>query len=68
MENAKTLSKDAFVELLRLLLLTVEHDDSFEGRLEYRMGEERNTFDVNAFIRNGFQDGQGGAFVIQADN
>ena len=53
------------VELLQRTIEAIESDDSYEGRVAYQEmlpGE----FEVDAFVRVGTSEGQGGCMLIQS--
>jgi hypothetical protein len=60
----KTISKDEFLHLLARLKQAIDTDDSMEGNLSYEWAKERHFFDVQAFIRVGNSEGQGGAIIV----
>lgn len=65
--TAKKIDKTTLLCLLDRIRDAVEHDDSFEGRLYYTTLDERcgrAEFMVDAFIRVGNSEGQGGSIVV----
>lgn len=59
------MTKDDFVKLLEATLAAVKEDDSFEGRIAYEMGEQPHTYVVQAVVRVGNSQGQGGVMMVQ---
>lgn len=69
MSGAK-MTKGSLVDFLKLTLEEIERDASFEGRLTYTCMDDQckpGEFLVDAFIRNGNDEGQGGCWVIKDD-
>jgi len=55
--------KADFVAFLKAALRAVEEDDTMEGRIQYEFGDIPGEFNVNAFVRVGNSQGQGGAIL-----
>jgi hypothetical protein len=60
------LTKAELLSVLADLVKLVEADDSMEGRLRYEWSSTPGEYEVDAFLRVGNSQGQGGAIVIQA--
>lgn len=58
------MTKEDFLSLLRTLQSAVEEDDSYEGHLEYSLGDKYPDMLVQACIRVGNQMGQGGVLLV----
>lgn len=64
------LTKEQLKNLLKNILITIDSDDSFEGRISYTCMDERvpcgkDEFEVDAFYRVGNSEGQGGAHIVE---
>lgn len=64
------MSKEKLIKLLKDTLHAVENNDTFEGRISYSCMPEHvelaaDEFEVDAFVRVGNSEGQGGAICIQ---
>lgn len=58
------MEKEKFIEFLKEVITAVEHDDSMEGRIQYEWGKEFGHYNVDAFVRVGNSQGQGGCMII----
>lgn len=62
------ISKQKLLELLNDITESIKANDSFEGRLSYTCLNDackKEEFEVDAFIRVGNSEGQGGCILIQ---
>lgn len=57
-------SKEKLINLLKATLTSVENDDSLQGRIYYEV-DGLGTFYVEAMVRIGNSEGQGGSIIIQ---
>ncbi|KKL11980.1 hypothetical protein LCGC14_2540330 [marine sediment metagenome] len=60
----KEINKQQLIHFLKNTIKVIEEDDSFEGRISYKMAATLDTFEVDAFVRTGNSMGQGGAMII----
>ncbi len=61
------MGKDDFVKLLEILVREIKASDSFEGRVEYMQSELPGVYVVDALIRTGTSEGQGGCIMVGED-
>jgi hypothetical protein len=55
---------EELAKLLRQLAEAVETGDSMEGNLQYTFGDEPWSFKVEAALRTGNREGQGGMILL----
>ena len=60
----KILTKEQLVKMLKAIVAEVEVDDSYEGSFQYTLSDEPGKFEVNASIRVGNSQGQGGVTIL----
>jgi hypothetical protein len=53
-----------FAKFLRKLAEAVETGDSFEGNLQYTFGDEPGLMNIEAALRTGNREGQGGMLLL----
>jgi hypothetical protein len=58
----KTKSKQELIDILQFTIDAIKSNDSFEGFIHYI--EKPTGYDVEAFIRYGNSNGQGGAIIV----
>ena len=56
--------KDDLIRLLKATIEAIEDGDTMEGRLQYEWGDTPGTYNVNAFVRVGNSQGQGGVMLV----
>jgi hypothetical protein len=59
------MTKEGLLALLERTIDAVKADDSCEGRITYAWGSEPHTYVVNAAVRVGNSQGQGGMIFVQ---
>ena len=59
------MKKEQLIQLLEQTITALKENDSMEGRIMYQFGDEPGTFNVDAFVRVGNSQGQGGAIIVQ---
>lgn len=63
MDNGRTVTKEELVRILEIALKAVKEDDSFQGNIYYEV-DGPDTFYVQAMVRVGNSEGQGGTISI----
>ncbi len=60
----KEINKQQLIHFLQDTIKAIEENDTFEGRILYKMAATLDTFEVDAFVRVGNSMGQGGSMII----
>lgn len=58
------IARAKLIELLQETIVAIENDDSYEGRVMYQ-GTSPGEYEVDAFVRVGTSEGQGGCMLVQ---
>lgn len=65
MTNPKTISRADLIMLLEGAVGELKRDASAEGCIAWRWGAAKGEYDVEAFVRTGNDEGQGGCWMVQ---
>lgn len=61
---ATKIAKEEFVHFLRTALVEIDRGASMEGSIRYEWSDEKDMILVEAFVRTGNDQGQGGAILL----